>query len=67
MNDYETSKTDKKKQEEQEEIQYAHIDLSQPHLSNLNEDPQLSRRVNYALAQEQSHIGRRNLDPPNHI
>jgi hypothetical protein len=51
MNDYETSKTDKKKQEEQEEIQYAHIDLSQTHLSNLNEDPQLSRRVNYALAQ----------------
>jgi len=33
----------------------------------LNEDPQLSRKINYALKEEVSTIGRRNMDPPNII
>jgi hypothetical protein len=32
----------------------------------LNEDPQLSRKINYLL-EERNTIGRRNLDPPNTI
>lgn len=43
------------------------IDLTKPHLSNLNEDPQLSRRINYSIDTENSNIGRRNMDPPNDI
>lgn len=67
MNDYETTKTEKKQHEQAEEIQYAHIDMTKPHLSNLNEDPQLTRKVNYALEIECCTIGRRNTDPPNQI
>ena len=67
INDRETSRTEKKKHEAEEEDAYAaRIDLSQPHLSNLNEDPQLSRKVNYLLSDHNS-IGRRNLTPPNSI
>lgn len=25
------------------------VDISKPHLSNLNQDPQLSRKINYAI------------------
>jgi predicted glycosyl hydrolase (DUF1957 family) len=50
INDRETSKTDKKKHEKEVEDAYAvKIDLTKPHLSNLNEDPQLSRKINYLL------------------
>ena len=50
INDRETSKVDKKKHEKEEEDAYAvKIDLTKPHLSNLNEDPQLSRKINYLL------------------
>lgn len=67
INDRETSKTDKKKHEKEEEDAYAvKIDLTKPHLSNLNEDPQLSRKINYLL-EPQNTIGRRNLTPPNSI
>jgi hypothetical protein len=41
--------------------------MAKPHLSNLNEDPQLTRKVNYALDIECCNIGRRNSDPPNQI
>lgn len=43
------------------------VDNSKPHISNLNEDPQLSRKINYSLDREASHIGRRNIEPQNHI
>lgn len=66
--DREATKEDKKKQEQQEESNYAaKIDTSRPHMSNLNEDPQLSRKINYSLIQPLNHIGRRNITPPNHI
>ncbi len=67
INDRETSKVDKIKQEKEQENSYAvKVDLSKPHLSNLNEDPQLSRKINYLL-EEKNTIGRRNLNPPNTI
>jgi len=48
--DREATKEDKKKHEEIEESKYAaKVDLSKPHISNLNEDPQLSRKINYPL------------------
>lgn len=43
------------------------VDTSRPHISNLNEDPQLSRKINYSLELQRSTIGRRNLEPPNQI
>lgn len=43
------------------------IDTSKPHLSNLNEDPQLSRKINYSIDKPKSTIGRRNAEPPNDI
>lgn len=36
-------------------------------MSNLNEDPQLSRKINYSLIDPTNNIGRRNMNPPNHI
>ena len=68
INDRETSKDDKKMHEMQEEKSYASkVDVTQPHLSNLNEDPQLSRKVNYLLEGTESKIGRRGMEPPNTI
>ena len=50
INDRETSVTEKKKQEMEVEMDYAvKVDVTKPHLSNLNEDPQLSRKINYLL------------------
>lgn len=66
--DREATKEDKKKHEQQEESKYAvKIDTSRPHMSNLNEDPQLSRKINYSITQSLNQIGRRNITPPNHI
>ena len=63
--DRETTKEDKKKHEAEEEEKYAvKVDLTQPHISNLNEDPQLSRKINYSLQEVRSTIGRRNMEPP---
>lgn len=48
--DRETTKEAKKKHEEEEEINYAaRVDKSKPYISNLNEDPQLSKKINYGL------------------
>ena len=33
----------------------------------MNEDPQLSRKINYAMNEHSNNIGRRNVTPPNHI
>lgn len=42
-------------------------DITKPHLSNLNEDPQLSRRINYSITDELTSVGRRNVEPANNI
>lgn len=49
--DYELSKTERKKNEETIEIM-SRVDLSKPHIANLNQDPQLSRKVNYGIEEE---------------
>jgi hypothetical protein len=36
-------------------------------LSNLNEDPQLSRRINYEIDKEHARIGKRGCEPANDI
>ncbi len=43
------------------------VDKSKPHFSNLNEDPQLSRKINYSINKEEVKIGRRNTEPVNDI
>jgi hypothetical protein len=66
--DRETTIEEKKKHEaEEEELYAAKVDTSKPHISNLNEDPQLSRKINYPLQDEVSTIGRRNMEPANSI
>ena len=69
MKDYEMTKDEKKEQEEKEreEEQKNKVDLSQAHLSNLNEDPQLSRKINYSIFDMEAKIGRRNAEPQNDI
>lgn len=36
-------------------------------MSNLNEDPQLSRKINYDIDKEEAKIGKRGMEPPNDI
>lgn len=36
------------------------VDKNKPHLSNLNQDPQLSRKINYSIDRELTKLGRRN-------
>lgn len=43
------------------------VDTTKPHFSNLNQDPQLSRRINYSIFEEKTTIGRRNTEPENKI
>lgn len=55
INNSTMSKEDKLKIEEEESHQdqpYLKVDTNKPHLSNLNEDPFLSRKVNYSLDKE---------------
>jgi hypothetical protein len=50
MNDMTMTKKEKLKHEEEEfKSESANFDKSRPHLSNLNEDPQLSRKINYEI------------------
>ena len=64
----ELTKEAKKKHEEEEEVNYAvKVDPTKPHISNLNEDPQLSRKINYSIDRDRSNIGRRNVQPQNDI
>ena len=52
-NDYSTTLNEKKKLEiMHEEEDYQHIDVNKPHLANLNQDPQLSRKVKYSIDQD---------------
>ena len=68
MNDYSKTKEEKLMIEKEEETEYgSKLDTSRPHISNLNEDPQLSRKINYSIDTECTKIGRRNTDPKNDI
>lgn len=49
MNDMTMTKKEKIKHEEEEFHSEAKFDKTKPHLSNLNEDPQLSRKINYLI------------------
>ena len=43
------------------------VDQHRPHLSNLNQDPQVSRRINYSIDKEVTKIGKRGAEPINDI
>ena len=65
--DYELSKTERKKIEEPIET-VSRIDFSKPHIANLNQDPQLSRKVNYLIEEnDETKIGKRGAEDKNDI
>ena len=43
------------------------VDTSKPHVTNLNQDPQLSRIINYSIDLEECRVGKRNIEPKNDI
>ena len=43
------------------------VDKTKPHLSNLNQDPILSQRINYSIDKEETKIGKRGAEPTNDI
>lgn len=43
------------------------VDKSKPHLTNLNEDPQLSMKIIYSIDKEVITIGKRGSEPSNDI
>lgn len=50
MNDMTMTRGEKLKQEHEEIISDVHkVEKNRPHLSNLNQDPQLSRKINYSI------------------
>jgi len=65
--DYSTTRTEKKKMEEEQEEEDQQVDLKRPHLANLNQDPQLSRKVKYSIDKEETRVGKRGISPPNDI
>lgn len=64
-NDYEISKAERRKQDPIE--LYTRIDLSKPHIANLNQDPQLSRKVTYSIEEDSTKIGKRGAEDKNDI
>ena len=62
-----TKKQKLKHEQEQFKSESAKFDKSKPHLSNLNEDPQLSRKINYDIDKEEAKIGKRGMQPANDI
>lgn len=64
--DYSATRTEKKKAEEEHE-EDQRVDPKRPHLANLNQDPQLSRKVRYSIDQAETRVGKRGLNPPNDI
>lgn len=70
MDSYSMSKSDKLKHEEEQrgdDQPYTKIDITKPHLSNLNEDPFLSRKICYSLDKDEVRIGKKNVEPKNDI
>ena len=43
------------------------VDVNRPHLSNLNQDPQLSKLIKYSIDRERVTIGKRKCEPSNDI
>ena len=64
--DYSATRNEKKKAEEEHE-EDQRVDPKRPHLANLNQDPQLSRKVRYSIDQPETRCGKRGLTPPNDI
>lgn len=60
------SKTERKKAESEIES-FTKVDLTKPHIANLNQDPQLSRKVNYSIEQAEIKIGKRGAEVQNDI
>lgn len=69
MSSYSMTRSEKIKHEEEERADnpYTRVDTSKPHLSNLNEDPFLSRKICYAIDKGVIRIGRKNVEPKNDI
>ena len=70
MKDYEMTTKEKLQQENQNMAKITdinNVDTSRPHLSNLNQDPQLSRMINYSIDKEKINIGKRKCEPPNDV
>jgi hypothetical protein len=65
--DYSTTRNEKKKIEEEQEEEDQRVDLKRPHLANLNQDPQLSRKVKYSIDKEETRVGKRGITPTNDI
>lgn len=43
------------------------IDETKPHLSNLNQDPMLSKKIQYSIDRQITKIGKRGAEPQNDI
>jgi hypothetical protein len=70
MNNYSMSKEEKIQhafEERGHDQPYKRIDTSKPHLSNLNEDPFLSRKIIYSIDRDAIRIGKKNVEPKNDI
>ena len=70
MKDYEMTTKEKLEQENKNMAKITDIntvDTTRPHLSNLNQDPQLSRMINYSIDKEKINIGKRKCEPPNDV
>lgn len=50
-------------QQKHDDFKFQKVDLDKPHLTNLNEDPLLTRKVQYSLGEEKTHIGKKNGNP----
>lgn len=70
MNDYAMTKEEKLSHENEWNDKFGNadkVDMTKPHISNLNQDPMLSLKIHYSIDQECTTIGRRNVDPQNNI
>lgn len=66
MNDYQTS-AKQKITKESENSNFSAIDVTKPRITNLNQDPQLSRKATYSIDNQVTKIGKRGMNPPNNI
>ena len=68
MNDRTMTRKQKLEQENDGVITEVHkVDKSKPHLSNMNQDPQLTRKINQSIDKQLTKIGKRNAQPQNDI
>lgn len=68
MNDYSMTRKEKLiHEQEHSDEKHSSIDKSRPHLSNISQDMQLSRLINYSIDTDLTTIGKRHVVPPNDI